>query len=67
MAVSCHQNVRQNHNILTANKFFENVANFMYMGTIVTNQDYIREEIKSRSLVTILFRVYRFTVSSLKI
>jgi len=46
--VSCHQNVGQNHNFLTANKSFENVVKFKHLGTKVTNQNSIHEEIKSR-------------------
>jgi hypothetical protein len=37
--LSRHQNAGQNHNIKTANKSFENMANFKYLGTIVTNQN----------------------------
>jgi hypothetical protein len=46
MVMSCNQNVRQNHNLLIANKYFKNVAKFKYL---VTNQNRIYEEIKSRS------------------
>jgi hypothetical protein len=46
MVVSHHQNSGQNHNLLIANTSFENVAK--YMGTTITNQNYIHEEIKRR-------------------
>jgi hypothetical protein len=34
-----HQNVGQNHDIKTANRFFENVAQVRYVGTTVTNEN----------------------------
>jgi Ca2+/Na+ antiporter len=49
--VSHHQNVRQNHSLLIANKSFENVAKFMYLGTRVTDQNCSNEEIKSRLIL----------------
>jgi len=38
MFMSRHQNTGQNHNLLLANKFFENVAKFKCVGTMITNQ-----------------------------
>jgi hypothetical protein len=48
MLLSRHQNVGQNREIKIANKSFENVTRFKYLGTTVTNQDLIQEEIKRR-------------------
>jgi hypothetical protein len=49
MLLSRHQNARQNHHdIKVANRCFENVAQFRYLETTVTNQNFIQEEIKSR-------------------
>jgi hypothetical protein len=43
-----YQNARENCNIKTANKYFENIANLKCFGTIVTNRNNISEEIKNR-------------------
>jgi hypothetical protein len=48
MLLPRHQNAGQNHGINTANKPSENVAQFKYLGTTVTNQNLIQEEIKRR-------------------
>jgi hypothetical protein len=41
-----HQNAGQIHNIKIANRCFENVAQFTYLGVTVSNQNLIQEEIK---------------------
>jgi hypothetical protein len=46
MLLSRHQNVGQNRDIKIANRSFENVSQLKYLGTTVTNQNMIKEEIK---------------------
>jgi hypothetical protein len=46
MLLSHHQNVGQHHDIKTANKSFENMAQFIYLGMTITTQNLIQEEIK---------------------
>jgi hypothetical protein len=46
--MSHHQNAGQNHNIKIANRSYENVPKFRYLGMTVTNQNLIHEEMKSR-------------------
>jgi hypothetical protein len=48
MLLSRHQNARQNHDIKITYRSIENVAQFKYLGTTVTNQNWIHEEIKRR-------------------
>jgi hypothetical protein len=48
MLLSRHQNAGHNHDIKMANRRFENVAQFRYLGKTVTNQNLIQEEIKRR-------------------
>jgi hypothetical protein len=49
MLLTRHQNVGRNRDIKIANRSFENVSQFKYLGTTVTNKNLIQEEIK-RSL-----------------
>jgi hypothetical protein len=42
------QNAGQNHSVRIDNSIFERVEEFKYLGTTLTNQNSIREEIKSR-------------------
>jgi hypothetical protein len=44
MLLSRHQNAGQNHNINIANRSFENVTQFKYLGPTATNKNLIQEE-----------------------
>jgi hypothetical protein len=48
MLLSCHQTAGRNRNVKIANRSFGNVSQFKYLGTTVTNQNLIQEEIKRR-------------------
>jgi len=41
--LSRHQNAGQNHNSLSADKSFENVTEFKYLETTVTDQNFIHD------------------------
>jgi hypothetical protein len=51
--LSHHQNAGNNHDIKAANRSFENVAQFKYLGTTVTNKNSIQKEMK-RSLILVM-------------
>jgi hypothetical protein len=48
MLLSRHQNVGQNRDIKIANRSFECVSQFKYLGPTVTHQNLIQEEMKRR-------------------
>jgi hypothetical protein len=48
MLLSRYQNVCRNRDIKITNRSFENVSQFKYFGTTVTNENLIQEEIKRR-------------------
>jgi hypothetical protein len=48
MVMSRNQNAEQNHNIKIANKSFERVEEFKYLGATLTNRNSIHEDIKGR-------------------
>jgi len=48
MVMSLDQNAGQSHSMKNDNSSFETVEEFKYLGTTLTNQNSIQEEIKSR-------------------
>jgi hypothetical protein len=46
MVMSPYQNAGRSHNIKTDNSSFDRVKEFKYLGTTLTNQNSIQEEIK---------------------
>ena len=47
MVISHGQQVGKNHNIMTGNKFFKKVEQFSYLGTTLTIQTSIHEELSA--------------------
>jgi hypothetical protein len=70
MLLSHHQNAQQNHTIKIANRSSKNVAQFNHLGTTVTNQNFIQEEIKRRlnsgNVATIQSRTFCLLICCLK-
>jgi hypothetical protein len=58
----CYHKAGQKDSIIIVNRSFEDVAEFKYLGTTVTDQKCMHQEIKSRlnsgNLTTIQFRVF---------
>ena len=48
MVMSRDQNAGQSHRVKTDNSSFERMEEFKFLGTTLTNQNSIQEEIKSR-------------------
>jgi len=48
MFMTHHQNAGKNHNLMIANKSYENVVKFKYLEMSLTTQDCIHEESKIR-------------------
>jgi hypothetical protein len=48
MDMSCGQQAGQNHNITTVHRSSERLEQVKYLGTTLTNQNSIQEEIKCR-------------------
>jgi hypothetical protein len=46
--MSCNQKIGQKHSIKIENRSFDDVAKFKYLGTILTGQNCMHKEIKSR-------------------
>jgi hypothetical protein len=70
MLLSRHQNAGQSYDIKIASRCYENVEKFKYLGTTITNQNLIEEQVKRKiirvMLVTIQSRTFCLLVCCLK-
>jgi hypothetical protein len=70
MFMSRHQTAGQSNYIRVANKCFEKVAKFKYLGSTLTDQNCIHEEIRSRlkwgMLATMHFRIFCLPICCLE-
>jgi hypothetical protein len=62
MLMSCYKKAGQTHSIKIANRSFEDVAKFRYLGTTLTDKNCMHKEIKSSLnlgvLATIQFSIF---------
>jgi len=66
IVMSRDQNAGQSHNMKTDNSSFEEVEELKYLGTNLTYQNSIQEEIKSRMLAVIRCRIFGLPFRYLK-
>jgi hypothetical protein len=65
MLMSHSQKTGQRHTTRVVNRSFEDVAKFKYLGTTLTDQNYMHEEIKSRlNLVNACYHSVQSLMSS---
>ena len=67
MAMSQDQDARRKHSIETDKSSFERVEEFKYLGTTLTDQNSIQEEIKSRLKLGNACRIFCLPVCYTKI
>jgi hypothetical protein len=64
MVLSRHKNVGPNWDIKIAKSSFENVSQFKYLGTTITNQNLIQEEIKRLNSSNVCYQSVQNLLSS---
>jgi hypothetical protein len=58
----CHQNAGQNHHVNIGNRSLENVAQFKYLGTTVTNQNLMQKELRGDRIRVMLAAIQSRTL-----